>query len=111
MAAQKMTLQSITPGPSYGSQAKAKSSMDTAPIKKVLGDAMPALTPDPLGRYRLMSALSKKFGPTFRSHPDATSAIHHFEKEYNYFKTIRTTLSGKGRYAGGGSRGGGNTNG
>lgn len=111
MAQQKATLQSITQGPSYGSQAKAKSTMDLKPIQKVLGDQMPALTPDPLGRYRLMSALSKKFGPTFRSHPDSVSAIHHFEKEYNYFKTIRTTLSGKGRFSGGSGHGGGNSNG
>ena len=107
------TLQSLTKGPSFSNptqglsnaskskQPQIKSQMDLKPIKEVLGDDMPAITPDPLGKYRLLTALKRKFGPSYRSHPSSVGAIHHFEKEYNYFKTLRHTLG----------TGGGNSNG
>lgn len=96
------TLQSVTSPSTSG----MKTTMNTDPIKNVLGDKMPALTPDALGKYRLLSALKNKFGPTFRNHPDAQASIKHFEKEYNYFKTLRSTLSGRGRYGSGGNANG-----
>lgn len=87
------TLQSITVG---SSGIHGKSQMEMGPIKEVLGDAMPSLTPDPLGEYRLMNALRNKFGPSFRDHPSAAGAIKHFQKEYNYFKKLRSVMSGQG---------------
>lgn len=102
------TLQSLTQGPSYsgpnfsgGVSAKQELQPQTlAAFKTALGDSAPAITPDPLGKYRLLSALSRKFGPTYRSHPDAQSAIHHFDREYNYYRTLRRTLAGRGNQNG-----------
>lgn len=95
------TLQSLTLGPSYNGPdfstgVNTKQEMEPQTLqsfKKALGDSIPAISPDPLGRYRLLSALKKRFGPTYRSHPDAASAIHHFDREYNYFRTLRRTLA------------------
>ena len=91
----KQTLQSVTNGPSLGGATiPAKTSIDMGPIQKAFpNESIPHLTPDPLGRYRLLTALKRKFGPMYSSHPDAMGAIHHFEKEYNYFRTLRNTLS------------------
>lgn len=63
--------------------------MDMHPIKQVLGEQTPAVTPDALGRHRLMNALKQKFGPGYRNHPEATKARSHFESEFNHFRQLR----------------------
>lgn len=102
------TLQSLTLGPSYGGpnfSSGVNTKQDLQPqtlnsFKKALGDQIPAITPDPLGKYRLLSALKRRFGPTYRAHPDAAAAIHHFDREYNYYRTLRRTLAGGGNQNG-----------
>jgi hypothetical protein len=68
--------------------------MDMGPIKAVLGDATPHITPDALGRHRLNNALKNKFGATFRNHPQAAGAIRHFEQEHGFFKQMRSLQKG-----------------
>lgn len=68
--------------------------MDLGPIKDVLGDAMPEITPTPLGRYRLVSALQNKFGSNYRNTPSALKALTHFDNEHKYFKALRQIAGG-----------------
>jgi hypothetical protein len=82
------TLQSVTTFPAMRDQ------MDLAPIKAVLGDNTPHITPDALGRHRLNGALKQKFGASFRNHPQAASAIRHFEQEHSFFKQMRSIKGG-----------------
>lgn len=63
--------------------------MDTAPIEAVLGDDMPEISPTPLGRLRLVTALKSKFGPGYRNVPQASKALDHFDTEKAYFEKLR----------------------
>lgn len=63
--------------------------MDMDPIKRILGEDMPEITPTPLGRYRLITALKNKFGPSYRNYPQASEVLEHFDGELNYFSKIR----------------------
>ncbi len=69
--------------------------MDLGPIHAVLGDDTPALTPTPLGRLRLTTALKAKFGPNFRNNPAASGALDHFDSELKYFTALRRVKGGK----------------
>lgn len=63
--------------------------MDTDPIRRLLGEDMPDITPTPLGRFRLISALKSKFGPSYRNYPQASEVLSHFDSEMSYFSKIR----------------------
>lgn len=84
------TLESIT-------FSKPRSQMEMGPIKDALGDDMPQITPDALGKYRLMMALKNKYGANYRNVPMAASAMKHFENEHALFKGIRKIQSQTGK--------------
>lgn len=63
--------------------------MDMKPIKKVLGEDMPDISPTPLGRLRLLNALKAKFGANYRNIPGAAEALSHFSDEMRYFEALR----------------------
>lgn len=60
---------------------------DDAPIRKIFGDETPRISVSQVGRLRLVSALSKKYGETYRNYPDAKEALDHFDAEYAHTKT------------------------
>jgi hypothetical protein len=67
----------------------AEPQMNMGPIKDVLGDDMPEITPTPLGRFRLVSALRNKFGDNYNNVPKAKIALTHFDNEHDYFRKLR----------------------
>lgn len=68
--------------------------MDLAPIQEILGENTPEISPTPLGRFRLVSALRNKFGDNYRNVPTAKTALDHFDKEHQYFKLLRKIRGG-----------------
>lgn len=50
-------------------------------LPSVLGEAMPDLPRNSLGRYRLVSALRQRFGDNFRSLPGVSGVIQEFDNE------------------------------
>lgn len=50
-------------------------------LPNVLGEAMPDLPRNSLGRYRLVSALRQRFGDNFRSLPGVSNLIQEFDHE------------------------------
>jgi hypothetical protein len=68
--------------------------MNFGPIQQVLGENTPDITPTPLGRHRLVSALMKKFGADYRNIPVARKALDHFDSEHDYFQKLRRIMGG-----------------
>jgi len=50
-------------------------------LPHVLGENMPRLEYTPLGRHRLVSALSRRFGKNYRSVPGVAEVLKKFDKE------------------------------
>lgn len=50
-------------------------------LPQILGDAMPDLPRDQVGRYRLVRALQQRFGDNFRSLPGVSGLVDQFDKE------------------------------
>jgi len=71
--------------------------MNLEPIKMVLQDLMPALSPGPRGRLRLIRALTQRYGENFRAFKDAQQAMEHFDNET---KLVRDWLKLKGVQSG-----------
>lgn len=54
---------------------------DYTPIRNVLQELMPVLSPDSRGRARLHLALTHRFGENFRMNEQAKQAVAHFDSE------------------------------
>jgi hypothetical protein len=77
-----------------GTFAKYQPKMNLAPIKEVLGEDIPDITPTPLGRYRLVQSLKAKFGENYRNIPSARKVMDHFDSEHDYFSKLRKIQGG-----------------
>jgi len=58
---------------------KAKSGLSLADLPDVMGEAMPDLPKNAVGRYRLLRGLKARFGPNFRSLPGVTNVLKEFD--------------------------------
>lgn len=50
-------------------------------LPSILGDAMPDLPRNQVGRHRLVSALHQRFGPNFRALPGVSNLINEFDSD------------------------------
>jgi hypothetical protein len=57
--------------------------------REVLQQDTPELSATPLGRHRLVNALAKKFGPSWRNHPQAKSVIKDFDVQHDFHSRMR----------------------
>lgn len=75
--------------------------IDLVPIKRAFdeGDQLPDMPAGPVGRFRLVSALQKKYGQDFRMMKNARDAIAHFDNETAMLKKF---VEAKGRLEGDG---------
>lgn len=62
--------------------------MDFGPISELLQEETPKLVPGELGRLRLMEALRKRFGESFRGNAAARGAISQFDQQTDRAKDI-----------------------
>lgn len=64
-------------------------------LKEVLGDAMPELPLNNVGKIRLLAALKQRFGENFMNIPGVKHIISEFDKEANVDLIIRKTKAGR----------------
>jgi len=68
-----------------GGEGAAKSSsltLDQLPL--ILGDAMPEMTKDNVGRFRLIKALQQRYGKNFRRLPGVSGLIKEFDEDVKF---------------------------
>lgn len=73
----------------------AKSGLSLSQLPDILGDMMPELPKNSVGRHRLIRSLQQRFGPNFRSLPGVMGLIKEFdddlafEDRVNKLKAVR----------------------
>ena len=85
MATKKASLAELMGSEAAGSGGQLKLSQ----LGSILGDAMPELPRNPLGRHRLVRALQQRFGPNFRSLPGIKGLIQQFDGDIAHEDTKR----------------------
>lgn len=71
--------------------------MGLSDIKEILGEKMPEIAFDRVGRLRLITALSQRFGLNFRQMPGVNNIIKEFDEELktqSIVKKNRSDLNG-----------------
>ena len=58
--------------------------MTLSNLPQILGNAMPELPRDAVGRHRLMRALRQRFGANFRSLPGISNLMSEFDGEISH---------------------------
>lgn len=66
-------------------------------LPTVLGEAMPELPRNAVGRHRLIRALQQRFGPNFRSLPGIKNLISEFDYDVGTEDKVRKIQAIKGR--------------
>lgn len=80
-----------------GAQAAATNGLALEQLPMILGDAMPELPRDPVGRHRLVRALQQRFGDNFRALPGVSSLVEQFDREIENEARIRRIAAVKMR--------------
>lgn len=62
-------------------------------LPQILGDGLPDLPRNSVGRYRLVSALRQRFGDNFRSLPGVSGLVKQFDDEIALEDKIRKISS------------------
>lgn len=57
-------------------------------LSSILGDSMPELPKNNVGRFRLIRALQQRFGKNFRSLPGVSSVVKEFDDDIDFEHTI-----------------------
>jgi hypothetical protein len=58
-------------------------------LPKLLGDKMPSISYDRVGKLRLVNALHQRFGPGYNNLPHVKQIMAHFEKEMHAETVVR----------------------
>lgn len=65
-----------------GADAKSEGrKMSLEDLPKVLGEQMPKLEFNPVGRLRLQNALKQRYGANYRNLPGVSDILNHFDSE------------------------------
>lgn len=68
-----------------GAAGAAKSNnLELRHLPQILGDAMPDLPRNQVGRFRLIKALQQRFGDNFRSLPGVSGLVKQFDSEIDF---------------------------
>lgn len=67
----------------------AKSDLSLADLPEILGEKMPELPKNRIGKFRLVSALQARFGPAYNNIPMVTKLIKEFDDEVETENIIR----------------------
>lgn len=62
-----------------GAEHGSSGNLTLKALPEILGDAMPHLPQNSVGRYRLLRSLKARFGPNFRSLPGVTDLLKEFD--------------------------------
>lgn len=69
-------------GSAGANSAQGGMRLDSLPV--ILGDAMPELPRNAIGRHRLIRSLQQRFGPNFRSLPGIQDLVSEFDKDIEF---------------------------
>lgn len=58
-------------------------------LKEILGETMPEIPFDRVGRMRLIGCLQQRFGQGFRNIPGVKNVLEHFDKEVEAANIIK----------------------
>jgi hypothetical protein len=72
-----------------GNKASEGGGLSLKALPSVLGDAMPELPKNAVGRHRLVRALQQRFGNNFRALPGVTDVIKEFDREVEFEGKIK----------------------
>lgn len=64
--------------------ANSSEGLSLRQLPDILGDAMPELPRNPVGRHRLIRALQQRFGANFRSLPGIKNLVAEFDNEISF---------------------------
>lgn len=76
---------------SFGAEQDGK--LELRHLPKILGDGMPDLPRNAVGRYRLISSLRQRFGDNFRALPGVSNLVKQFDSEVDLEDRIRKIKS------------------
>lgn len=76
-------------------EGKAENDFGLADLHELLGEKMPELPVNRVGRYRLTQALKLRFGPGFRNIPGIKNILSQFDAKIADENVIRTNLKGR----------------
>lgn len=84
MATKKASLAEL-----MGSKAAGSGGLSLKQLPEVLGDAMPELPRNAVGRYRLIRALQQRFGDNFRALPGVSGLVKEFDNEIAFENKVQ----------------------
>lgn len=73
---------------SAGAAASSQGRLTLDALPQILGDAMPELPRNAVGRYRLIRSLKARFGPNYRSLPGVSALVSEFDDAVDVEKRI-----------------------
>lgn len=68
--------------------------MSLKDLNKLLGEKMPDLPRNRIGKYRLVNALAQRFGPEYRNLPNVVNILKEFDQEMETENVIRMNKKG-----------------
>lgn len=77
-----------------GSSADSAKTLTLKDLPALLGEKMPAVTYDRIGRMRLVNALTQRFGVGYRNLPHVNNMLKEFDSEVDYHNVIRMNKRG-----------------
>ena len=75
--------------------AASKQDMSLKDLPELLGEKMPDLPRTRIGKFRLVNALSQRFGPGYKNIPMVSKIIEEFDEEVKLENVIRQNGKGK----------------
>jgi hypothetical protein len=81
-------------GELLGSAAN-KQNLGLKDLPELLGEKLPELPMNRIGKFRLINALSQRFGPGFRNIPMVSGILKEFDQQMNDENVIRQNKKGR----------------
>lgn len=72
-----------------------KGNLSLKDLPELLGEKMPDMPMNRIGKFRLINALSQRFGPGFRNIPMVSNIIKEFDSQMNDENVIRQNRKGR----------------
>lgn len=74
---------------------KTNGQLTMADLKDVLGESMPTIELNKVGKFRLLQALRNRFGDNYRNIPGVKNILDDFDRELNIDLQIRKNKGAK----------------
>lgn len=76
-------------------KAGSKTDLSLKDLPQILGEKMPELPKDRIGKFRLIQSLQLRFGDGFRNIPNIKNILEEFDKEVETENVIRANMKGR----------------